>query len=110
MMIELNFEELPILSDGKAIAGLLEGTAEISGQAWSWSIDEIYLNAYGVKGIDKLKVDRRSSLWPIIANAIEDHFAKQVEREFDAADEAAREQAAELRAEMKREDRMMGWV
>lgn len=82
MRIELNFEELPLLSDGKAIAGLLEGTAEISVQAWSWSVDEIWLNAYGAKGVDKLKVDRRSSLWPIIANAIEDHCSEQVREEF----------------------------
>ena len=104
MSIEIEFEELPLLTEGKSVAGLLEGRAEIIGQPWDWAVGEIQLAAYGDGSRRYLTVEKSSALWPMLCNAIEDHCAKIVDAEFDAAREAALETRAEMRRDMMRED------
>ena len=97
MKITYEFEELPLLVDGTAVAGLLDGQAEIHGAPWDWSVDEIYLTAYGDRTKQRILVERSSALWPMIVNSLEDFRSKSIEREFERADRDEREARAQDR-------------
>lgn len=104
------FEELPLLVDGDLEGGLVNGVAEIDGNArGDWNVIEIYLDGYGSGNKRKLmKLDHKSEIYGIIYDRLTDYLGRwydDIDYKWRQDLEAQREAAAEDRWAARREER-----
>jgi len=65
-LIDYEFNELPLISDGKHFGGFQSGTATIA----SYDDDEWFVRAINLDGVE-LEKDVYPQFWAMIANALE---------------------------------------
>lgn len=81
-LIDYEFDELPLISDGKRVGGFMSGTATIA----SYDADEWYVRSIKLDGIE-LEKEVYPQLWGMVANALERHDADRIAEQIRIEDD-----------------------